>query len=571
MNRRSERRRWAVAVVIMALFLSGCAQIPSSGPVTKSQDESSGQLSDATVYYPSGPRTGSSPQGIVEDFYNAGNSHQDDYAVARQFLTQSTSVSWKPDQRTLVYRSAKVVPGGKANDFNYQLDVAYSVDSEGIATQFPSGTIESVPVTLAQVDGQWRISQVQDGTIIPEEIYRGLYQPYTIYFYDPSFQYAVPDVRWFINRASVTKSIVSALLAGPAPYLKDAVVSAFPSGTQLARESVPVVSGAAQVDLTEDLLETSVEDRQRMLNQLTLSFRGQSTVVSVQLRAGQNELHLEDAGTVSPPIVDKNVPSWQIAVANHELVKYENNKTERITGLKDTSALGPRYPAAAPASASYAFLNDQRTTMYTIVPGQSARAVTTRSRLSRPSFDPQNWVWTAGPGGTGAEEIVAYRPDGVREGATMPSVILTPSWLAGRAVKEFQVSRDGTRALVISSANGSTAVQLVGIVRSSDGTPRELTSPMTLPSTSSPDQGVWVSDSTVAVMATSATASVTPELLTLRSGQAQNLPALQGLLALSAGNGVQDLYARTKDGILQRVGNSWAQQTTGVLDPKFPG
>ena len=105
----------------------------------------------------------------------------------------------------------------------------------------------------------------------------------------------------------------------------------------------------------------------------------------------------------------------------------------------------------------------------------------------------------------------------------MPSVTLTPSWLAGRTVKDFRISREGVRALVISEQNGVTRVQVTGIIRSADGTPKELTSPITLQSSASPDQGVWVSDTTVAVMKGSASANVTPELLSLTSTQPQKL------------------------------------------------
>ena len=228
--------------------------------------------------------------------------------MARQYLTQASSVTWKPDQRALVFRKATVVPTGVENVFNYELDVAYSVDADGVATQLPEGTTENMPVTLTQVDGEWRISDIPDGTAIPEETFKVIYGAYPIYFYDPTFTYAVPDVRWFIRKKTV-KAMTSALLGGPAPYLKGAVVSAFPSGIKLARESVPVVSGAAQVDLTaKDLIDASNEDRLRMQTQLALTFRSQPDVINVELRANQDLVRVEDNGTVLPPVRDKNVP-----------------------------------------------------------------------------------------------------------------------------------------------------------------------------------------------------------------------------------------------------------------------
>ncbi|GAA3399919.1 MULTISPECIES: LpqB family beta-propeller domain-containing protein [Pseudarthrobacter] len=560
----------ASLLVLLLVLLAGCARIPTSGPVGKSSEGSAGNLS-APVFLPAAPQPGASPETIIDYFYRAGSGYEDDYAVARQYLTQASSVSWKPDQRALVYREARVVATGTENVYNYELDVAYTVDADGIATQSPEGTIENIPVTVTQVDGEWRISAIPDGTAIAEETFKVIYGAFPIYFYDPSFTFAVPDVRWFIKNKTV-KAMTSALLAGPAPYLRGAVASAFPSGIKLARESVPVVSGAAQVDLTaKELMETSPEDRLRMQMQLTLTFRSQPDVVNVELRANQDLVRVEDNGSVLPPVQDKNVPSRQIAISGNDLVRYENNRVSPLPDMQPVSSLNPRLPAESPVSQTAAFLNESRTTLYSISPGQPARALTTRSTLSRPSFGLNEWVWSAGPGGSGDTEVVAYRPAGIAEGATVPSVTLTPAWLAGRTVKEFRISREGVRALVISEQNGKTRVQVTGIIRGGDGTPRELTPPITLATGSDPDQGAWVTDTTIAVMKGSAASNVTPELLSLASGQPQQLAPWPGLVALSAGNGPEDIYAQSAEGIFQRLGNGWSPQIKGPTDPSFPG
>jgi hypothetical protein len=560
----------AAIVAVVLLFVASCAQIPRSGPVGKSTDESAGNP-NAPVFFPVAPRTGASPESVIEDFYLAGSGYEDDYAVARQYLTQASSVAWKPDQRTLVFRSERVVKTGVEGVFNYELDVAYSVDADGVATQMPEGTKESIPVTLVQVDGEWRISKLPDGTAIPEETFKVIYGAYPIYFYDPTFTYAVPDVRWFIKKKTV-KSMTSALLAGPAPYLKGAVVSAFPSGMKLARESVPVVSGAAQVDLSaKELTEASTEDRLRMQTQLALTFRSQPDVINVELRANQDLVRVEDNGSVLPPVQNRNVPARQIAVHKNELVRYENNRISPLPDMQSVAGLKPRAPAESPVSQSVAFLGAGRGTLYSLVPGQTPRALITRSSLTHPSFGLHDWLWTAGPGAQGVTEVSAFRPTGTAPGATVPSVTLTPSWLAGRTVKDFRVSREGVRALVISEQNGSTRVQVAGIIRSADGTPKELTAPITLQASGSPNQGVWVNDTTVAVMRGAASANVAPELISLASTQPQKLAPWPGLVALSAGNGPEEIYAQSADGIFQRLGNGWSPQLKGPTDPSFPG
>lgn len=568
----ADRSRAVVAVLtVLLLFLTSCAQIPRSGPVGKSKDESAGNPNNAPAFFPAAPRQGAGPESVIEDFYSAGSGYEDDYAVARQYLTQAASVSWKPDKRAVVFRSAQVVKTDVENVYNYELDVAYSVDADGVATHMPEGTKENVPTTLTQVDGQWRISELPDATAIPEETFKVIYGAAPIYFYDPGFTYAVPDVRWFIKKQTV-KSMTSALLGGPAPYLKGAVVSAFPSGMKLARESVPVVSGAAQVDLTAKLLtEASNEDRLRMQTQLALTFRSQPDVINVELRANQALVRVEDNGSVLPPVKDKNVPARQIAVNNNELVQYENNKVSPLPDMQSVAALEPRAPAESPVSQSVAFLNASRTTVYSIVPGQPARALTTRSTLTHPSFSQLDWVWTAGPGANGATELVAFRPTGVAEGVAVPTVTLAPAWLVGRTVKDFRVSREGARALVISEQDGKTHVQITGIIRAPDGTPRELTTPVSLETSVDPDQGVWVTDSTVAVMKGSSSADVTPELLSLAAAQPQKLAPWPGLVAISAGNGPDQIYGQSGDGIFQRLGNGWSPQLKGPIDPSFAG
>jgi hypothetical protein len=560
----------AIVLLVVVLLLASCARIPTSGPVGKSEEGSAGNA-NAPVFFPAAPQPGATPENIIDYFYRAGTGYEGDYAVARQYLTQSSSVAWKPDQRALVYREAQVVSTGVENVYNYQLDIAYTVDSDGIATQTPEGTTENIPVTVTQVDGEWRISDIPDGTAIPEETFKVIYGAYPIYFYDPSFTYAVPDIRWFIKNKTV-KAMTSALLAGPAPYLRGAVVSAFPAGIKLARESVPVVSGAAQVDLSpKELTEASAEDRLRMQTQLSLTFRSQPDVVNVELRANQDLVRVEDNGSVLPPVRDKNVQSRQIAVSGNELVRYESNRVSPLPDMQPVSSLAPRFPAESPVSQTVAFLNESRTTLYSMLPGQPARALTTRSTITHPSFSLYDWVWAAGPGGTGNTEIVAYRPVGIAEGATVPSVTLTPAWLAGRTVKDIRISREGVRALVISEQSGKTKVQVAGIVRSADGTPRELTAPITLATSGNPDQGVWISDTTVAVMKASAAENVTPELLSLTSGQPQQLAPWPGLVWLSAGNGVDEIYGQSAEGIFQRLGNGWSPQLKGPIDPSFAG
>lgn len=566
--------RAVLAALAAIAVLAGCAQIPTNSAVGKSQD-SAVTLGNAPQYSPPGPRDGATPQATIDGFFNAGSGYQNDFTVARQFLAPAQAVSWKPSNRTLVYRgSPTVVATGQENEYRYEFDLAYSVDAEGIATPFPAGTKEHIDVALSQVDGQWRVSKLPDGTAIPEATFKDLYKPFALYFYDPSFTTLVPDVRWFIDNSGVAKSLVSALIAGPAPYLRTAVATAFPQGIRLERESVPIVDNTAQVDLTAELRDASFTDRQRMHNQLVRTFSGISSVVAVTLQTNQSDVSLEDPTTGKPapePIVDPKVPSWQVGVAGGELVQYANRQAARIDGLRSVAQFGPHAPAAAVSQHLYAFIG-AGPALYSVMPNEAPRLLDSRTTLSPPSISPFDWVWTAGPGGDGGTEVVAYKPVGIAEGAEVPKVVLRPAWLTGRTVEELRMSRDGTRALVLSSQGGTTVLQLAGVVRAADGTPRDLTTPITLTTTEkNPRRAVWVDETTILVSGVSASDPVTPELVRLKGGDPTELPPLAGIQSVSAGNGEQEIYAQTASGVFALARTTWTELGKGVEGLSFPG
>ena len=570
------RRAFRAAGVLLAVVLvvSACAQIPTAGSVGTSKDGGSA-IGNAPQYIPPGPQKGAGPQAIIEGFFNAGSGYQNDFTVARQFLAPSNAVSWKPSQRTLVYRgSATVVGADRPNAYRYVLDVAYSVDQDGIMTQFPPGTKQSVDVEVSQVDGQWRLSNLPDGTVIPEETFKVLYRAFSVYFFDPGFAVLVPDVRWFIDNSGVAKSLVSALIAGPAPYLKTAVASAFPQGIRLERESVPIVGNVAQVDLTPELRDTSFTDRQRMHSQLVRTLAALPSVGAVSLRTNQTEVTIDDpaAARLPDPVVDPKVPSWQVGIANNEIVQYGSKQASKIDGLGSVASFGPSDPAAAASQHIYAFLGAGGKALYSLVPGQPARLLDSRQRFSPPSISPSDWVWSAGPGATGATEVVAYKPADTPPGTDVPRVTVPAPWLAGRTVKALRVARDGVRVLVLSEAEGQAELQVAAIVRGPDGSPKSLTDPLTLPITSkSADIALWVDESTIVVSATSSGDPVAPELVSLEGGDPRQISPLAGIQSLSAGNGEQSIYAMTGDGIFLLVRTSWAEQGKGASQLAFAG
>ena len=76
----------AASAAVIALLLSGCASIPSSGPVQAGDPLPADTANDVDILVP-GPADGAGQRDILEGFITAALSPRNNYQVAREFLT----------------------------------------------------------------------------------------------------------------------------------------------------------------------------------------------------------------------------------------------------------------------------------------------------------------------------------------------------------------------------------------------------------------------------------------------------------------------------------------------------
>ncbi|HET8780102.1 MAG TPA: GerMN domain-containing protein, partial [Agromyces sp.] len=298
------RRLIAASVALIALVLTACASIPSTGPVQPGGAARVGPVPDVDILVP-GPAPGQTQQEILEGFIQAALSPRNDYQVAREFLTDAFNEEWQADAAAtidvLADREFETV-GETAMQVN--VTPAASLGGNGQYEEPDSRTPIPLPYQFEQVDGEWRISSAPSGIVIDQASFAQVFREYTVYFFDPTYRYLVPDVRWYAVRESAQTSIVQAMIAGAADWLAPGVVSAFPEGVQLEPAAVPVTGSSASVSLTgaafDDL--TAV---QRMQAQLDASLIGVRSIISVDLSLNGVE---PDAPPLSPtPITSPRV------------------------------------------------------------------------------------------------------------------------------------------------------------------------------------------------------------------------------------------------------------------------
>ncbi|TAL44511.1 MAG: hypothetical protein EPN91_04295 [Salinibacterium sp.] len=476
MRRRVTGAAWAVVAV---LVLCGCAGIPTSGGV-QSGPIITEQLDPEFVVLPSGPRAGATQEEILADFMQAMRGPQGDYAIAREFLSADLARNWDPDARVLIRTSNVTTKAGPArNSTIYSLTSTARVDADGrYFEQKPR--VQGLEFRFVKEHGQWRISRAPDGIVLSQSSFRVVFTERALYFFDPSFGYLVPDVRWFPARATVSVRIARTLLAGPASWLSGSVRSAFPVGTALGRGGVQSRGGSVVVDLNARALSASTLDRARMRQQLAVTL-GVSDVV---LTVASAELTADTSSAVVDPGVDAPV-----LVGTPTGFGFDSGSgIESVPGVSGAVVrLKARAVALASGNDSAAVLSGDGQVY--LVNATGATLLDRRPGLSAPSIDPFGYVWSAQA--ANASSVTTHDERGLEHPAKSP--------VQGGSIVSLAVSRDGARLLLYFSTPGGPRLAVAGILRGDKNVPTGLGPLLLLPAPAGkPIGAAWVDDRTVA-------------------------------------------------------------------------
>ncbi|WP_421734355.1 LpqB family beta-propeller domain-containing protein [Cellulomonas sp.] len=540
--------------VVTVVVLAACSAIPTSGPVSKG---------DAEVTEPSeiavlaeGPQPGDTPTEIVDGFLAAGAAgFTDDFRTAREYLAGEAKATWKPSAGVVVSGPVEPAPTTTETEVTIDVPVLARVDEDGVYVEAPPEARESVTFGMVQDDAdQWRIAATPPGLILQQEDFSRSYRPASLYFLSPDEKFLVPESRWFPEK-SLGTSIVSGLLAGPSPWLQDAVVTAVPDGVELNPESVPVDDeGVAQVTLAPALAVTRA-DRDLLLAQIDASLRPVPGIGSVQVFAG--DVPLEGAATLQR---GSGKPSNVEFLQDDHIVALVDGEPEPVPGLGALDSLDPRSPASNEDGSVRVMLSGPSTLTTVPTADNAVQDLVTGVGLVAPSVDRFGWAWTAQP----SSGLVAAHADAA-------PVQVSADWLEGRAIRAVRVARDGVRVAVVSAGADGVQLDVAAITRDESGGPQQLGAPIRAgASLVDASSVVWAEESTLAVIGRS-TGNPAVHLVPV-SGPTRPLPEVAELAGLAGSSSV--IYVTTTDGELRRfVGSTWAQVVgvSGAAYPSFPG
>ena len=531
MTRR--RAAFGAAAALGALLLAGCVGIPTSGPVqTAPIDTDPDEIPQIAL--PESPQPGQSMVEILQGFISAGRGPQNNYSVAREYLTTAAAADWRGTDRVLIANVANVEPVQLDEDtLAITVNVTAEVDAGG---RYVAGaSTQTLTYDFELVGGEFRIALAAPGTVLSASAFSAAFGEYPLYFFDPSFRYLVPDLRWFpVTPRSVADRIVTELLAGPSPWLASPVlVSAFPAGTTgRANYRAPRVD----VDLSEQVRLESALAQRRMQQQLEQSLGSLNNVTFVGLTS--EGLTLSPAAEGTPPEV-RYLVSDAIGGVDGRFGTLADDGVSPISGIGTRAdRLNPLQVALGRDRVTAAVLWSAGVSL---VPSQGEPVlVDGRGGLLAPTIDPYGYVWSVptDPGGLQATGI-----DGV--------VHALPIDTDGTVVS-IELARDGARLLVALSTPSGPRLFVVGVVRDAELAPVSLGTPLSLPATGSIVDIAWMDETHVAVLR-GVDGETSVDVVAL-GGPVRSLGSVDAGVAIVGGNLQGGLRVLSADGSVQRPG-----------------
>ena len=537
------KRLISLAVV---LTLTGCASLPIAGPVRIGPDLVPTTDGDSFYYSPSSPFDGASQTEILNGFIAAGTGPQNDYAVAREYLSESIRSSWNPNQEVLIQRSSPQVVISDQDTAELVIDVAATVDADGKYQVTPIGTGRVLEFSFVLENAEWRLSAVPDATVLIRPVFDVVFSGYSVYFLDRQKRFLVPELRWFPTTPATGTRLANALLGGASSWLKPAVVSAIPTGTRLSIDAVTIENGVALVDLTARALIASRADRSLIKAQLeaTLSQLPNVSEVAISIERAMQEIVDADnsTGELDPrALAIVGEEGLELLASSQESVFEAGKNFFEQSELTEIALSGQAgWIATLTDSGVFRTRGDR--------PGADVELIDSRAAIADIDFDRQEYLWSISR--VIGSDIIATSP-------SLEQSIVSAPWLNGQSVRAFAIAPGGSKIALLVQGPSRTRVLVSAVVRNLTGTPIELAEPIEVAGeVSNPSSISWIDQITIATVNT-ANGSTTALVSTI-GGTSRQLPALPGTRKIVAAGTSSQLYLLTESGeLFSYRGSAW--------------
>lgn len=471
------RPRLGAAIAAVAV-LTGCATVPTTGPV-REHEAGNQQVASGVKVAPVPPAVDSPAMLIVEGFLHAMGTDQAGFPVARQYLTAEANQAWRPESGTLIYADGyqpRESDTGTEDEPGITLEAVLTgtLDSQGEYHEASGGHRQEFGL-VRDADGQWRISRPPEGLLISRYHFVTNYTALNLHYMDVTGTVLVPDPRYLAQNMITPKAVAEAQLAGPGEWLAPAVRRAPWSGSIIEQvELLP--QGVVVLHLGESAADLSDDQRRTLMAEFTTTLTALPQVPAVQFSVGPTLLSLpgstsvtlnsSDFAAVAPAITQRNA---QLLAVREGVVRMISTAQQWNEGAAIAHALtAPGAIAARGDLAELAAVDSEGTRLtVTAIDSDAGTVLLEGKQLLRPDYSRQGELWAIGNEADAAGFAVFSADDHSLVPVVANDIPTDP-------VRAFRISPDGARiALVLDGpvVDGVSVEQLgvARIVRSQDG------------------------------------------------------------------------------------------------------
>jgi Lipoprotein LpqB beta-propeller domain/Sporulation and spore germination len=561
----------------LGLLLAACgnlsttltAQVPTSGPIQQGEKVSGGTNDQFIRVIARPPSPGMTPSQLIQGFLDASASFEGDHFVARQYLTKEASDTWDPSTVVRVFEgSGTLTETGRVVTF--AASQAATISANGSYRVSEAGATLLVGYDVIRVEGEWRISSLPSGLVLSQPDVERTFRSLAVYFFNPSFTHLVPDPRLIpVYGPAQATTLTRYLLAGPSEWLQPAVRTGFPDGVRLNLESVPVVSGVAQVDLNRSARLASDEARVSLSEQLVWTLAQLSDVDSVSITAAGEPFLVPGVASPQPRDAWPEVNPDAMPVGATGYVA-QTAGAVTLTGEGTSPVPGP---AGKTDFLDIAVSGDNTTLAGIDTKGNLIRTLMT-SRASRQRIDLG-----------GAASAPAFGPNGslwaVAAGKGLMSVdergVVTPITVSGLPKRSFVLAaipaRDGARVALVVRTGARTRLLLARVTSGGPASSSDLTvsEPIRVEKqlTSVVDVA-WANADELLVLGNMGGSELQSYTVNLADGSVVNEGGVPGAVSIAAAPGLPHLMGSAEGKVFEVLGGAWLPRTSGVA-PAYPG
>ena len=459
-----------VGILACLALMTGCVQMPTSGPVVESPVSTVVDDVPGISFDPRPPRPGESTSEIVRGFLEAMKATPIRTTVARQFLSSSAQEAWAPEEQIITYGELGDPVG--SSSVRIQMTDVNLYDARG--TWDRTLAARQLGLSLVEEDGEWRIDQLPNALIVPDSWFEDWYRRVSLYFFDPSSEVLIPEPVFAPRGEQLASALVRGLLTPPDEQSTQVARTYFPPGTTHGL-SVPIsTAGIAEVSLTGDPDAVDEETAQRMLAQLVWTLRQEPRIRAVELSVGgrnfgstggSTQVNLDVGSAYDPNGVRSTGELF--ALNDGLLVRGTLGAFEETLGPLGQVDLGLRSIGVNIAGSQVAAVSADGTEVLVgqveALDSEVSKVISGAVDLQAPVWDYRDRVWVLDRNGGRARVLLVV--DGNAREVTVPGV-------SRRTVSEVLVSRDGSRLVAV--IRGRTADRVVASRIRHDDTGRVL-------------------------------------------------------------------------------------------------